>query len=108
MSHRLSSRRRRRRRRRLGATAGGPTEVEWHLDAQDLRPVLRWVEAADGDGVGGVTIAAGHTVRQVDTYLDTKDRRLDRAGYSVRVRRSGRARPGATMKSLLSHRPPPA
>jgi CHAD domain-containing protein len=92
----------------LGATAGGPTEVEWHLDAQDLRPVLRWVEAADGDRVGGVTIAAGHTVRQVDTYLDTKDRRLDRAGYSVRVRRSRRARPEATLKSLVANGSAPA
>ena len=61
----------------------------------------RWIEAAAGArGIGEVTIAAGHTVRQVDTYLDTKDRRLDRAGYTVRVRRLPRTAPEATLKSL--------
>jgi triphosphatase len=75
-----------------------PEELEWQLDAQDLRPVLRWIEAA-ADGVGGVAIARGRTVNQIDTYLDTADRRLDRAGYSVRLRQAGR-RSEATLKSL--------
>jgi CHAD domain-containing protein len=83
------------------ATDGRPRELEWQLDAHDLRPVLRWIEAAAGDG-GGVSIGSGRTVNQVDTYLDTDDRRLDRAGYSVRVRRARNGRPEATMKSLAS------
>jgi CHAD domain-containing protein len=75
-----------------------PQELEWQLDAQDLRPVVRWIEAA-GDR-GGVAIGPGRTVNQLDTYLDTDDRRLDRAGYSVRLRRA-RGRPAeATLKSL--------
>ena len=36
------------------------TEIEWQLDAHDLRPVLRWVEAnVGGDGVDSVTIGRG-------------------------------------------------
>src|SRR4029077_268532 len=76
------------------------TEPEWQLDAQDLRPVTRWIEAAAVDGSDSLAIAGSHIVNHVDTYLDTKDRRLDRAGFSVRVRRSRRRRPEATLKSL--------
>jgi CHAD domain-containing protein len=77
------------------------TEIEWQLDAQDLRPVLRWIEnVTAGDGDDGVTVTPGPTVNHVDTYLDTEDRRLDRAGYSVRLRRSRRLPPEATLKSL--------
>jgi CHAD domain-containing protein len=39
-----------------------------------------------------------------DTYVDTVDRRLDRAGYSVRLRRAGRDAPEATLKSLEGER----
>jgi CHAD domain-containing protein len=76
------------------------TELEWQLDAQDLRPITRWIEAAAADGSDSVAIAGSHIVNHVDTYLDTKDRRLDRAGFSVRVRRSRRRTPEATLKSL--------
>jgi len=82
------------------------TELEWQLDAQDLRPVLRWIAAAGNDG-DGVVIQAGHTVNHVDTYLDTKDRRLDRAGYTVRLRRSRRRQTEATLKSLSQNGAPP-
>lgn len=82
------------------------TEIEWQLEAQDLRPVLRWIEnvAAD-EGDEGITVTPGPTVNHVDTYLDTEDRRLDRAGYSVRLRRSRRLQPEATLKSLDGIRP---
>jgi CHAD domain-containing protein len=83
--------------------AAPPEELEWQLDAQDLRPVLRWIEASAG--AGGVAIAAGHTLSQVDTYLDTADRRLDRAGYTVRLRRVRGRPPEATLKSLGSDGP---
>src|SRR6266545_393421 len=78
------------------------SELEWQFDAQDLRPVRRWIDAAAAAGDDAVTIGPGKTVSQVDTYLDTPDRRLERAGYSVRVRRSRQLPAEATMKSLAS------
>src|SRR5690349_4354021 len=78
------------------------SELEWQFDAQDLRPVQRWIDAAAAAGDNGVTIAPGKTINQVDTYLDTPDRRLERAGYSVRVRRRAKPPAEATMKSLAN------
>src|SRR5437899_2119554 len=72
-----------------------PVEVEWQFDAVDLRPVERWLAAR---GLVGEQPA----VRRLrDDYLDTTDWRLHRAGYSLRVRRSGRASE-ATLKSLAT------
>ena len=73
----------------------GPVEIEWQFDALDLRPVERWlaglpslaVEAGDG---GTVTALAKTPRRLVDSYLDTDDWRLARAGFVVRTRRRGR------------------
>jgi CHAD domain-containing protein len=76
------------------------SEVEWQFDAQDLRPVRRWLDASAASGDRAVSIAPGTTINQVDTYLDTADRRLERAGYSVRVRRRPKLPAEATMKSL--------
>ena len=72
-----------------------PVEIEWQFDALDLRPVERWlaglpslaVEAADG---GTVTALAKTPRRLVDSYLDTDDWRIARAGFVVRTRRRGR------------------
>lgn len=74
-------------------------EIEWQLDAPDLGVVLRWIESSAA-AANGVSIAAGRTLNLVDTYLDTEDRRLERAGYTLRVRREGRLPPEATLKSL--------
>jgi CHAD domain-containing protein len=83
-------------------TASDAREVEWQFDAVDLRPVVRWLEAPDDAGGPEFTAAAGGSVTQVDVYLDTDDRRFQRAGYALRVRRVGRARIGseATLKGL--------
>src|SRR4051794_16111059 len=82
------------------------TEIEWQLDAHDLRPVLRWVEeAVANNGSNPVTIGRGPTLNQVDTYLDTADRRIERAGYAVRLRKAPRRPNEATLKSLASERP---
>jgi len=86
------------------AQAASEREIEWQLEAQDLRLVLRWIEVA-ADGANGVTITPGRTVNNVDTYLDTADRRLDRAGFSVRMRRTRRGAAEATLKSLDGARP---
>jgi CHAD domain-containing protein len=75
-------------------------EVEWQLEAQDLRVVQRWLATAAANANGGVAIGQAQTETYVDTYVDTADRRLDRAGFSVRLRRSGRRVPEVTLESL--------
>jgi CHAD domain-containing protein len=87
----------------MAAETASEREIEWQLDAQDLRLVLRWIEVA-AESANGITITPGRTVTNRDTYVDTADRRLDRAGFSVRLRRAGRDRPEATLKSLDSER----
>jgi triphosphatase len=74
---------------------GDPVEIEWQFDALDLRPVERWlatlptlaIETKDG---GTVTALARPPRRLVDSYLDTDDWRIARAGFVVRTRRRGR------------------
>lgn len=85
-------------------------EIEWQFDAVDLRPVERWL-AAWGDRSGveredsfdlpgrGLRVSPGATRRLTDTYIDTEDWRLYRAGFTLRVRRGGGAAE-ATLKSL--------
>ncbi|HYU93501.1 MAG TPA: CYTH domain-containing protein, partial [Actinomycetota bacterium] len=68
-------------------------EVEWQFDAIDTRPVERWLSAA------GDVVSKGGMKRFVDTYADTDDWRLYRAGYSLRLRVS-QGGTEATMKSL--------
>ena len=75
-------------------------EIEWQLEAQDLRPVLRWLEHDAADGANGISLERGTTHTHVDTYVDTSDRRLDRAGYSVRLRQTPKLGAEATLKSL--------
>jgi len=87
----------------MAAETASEREIEWQLDAQDLRLVLRWIEVA-AESANGITITPGRTVTNRDTYVDTADRRLDRAGYSVRLRRAGRDAPEATLKSLDGER----
>ena len=80
-----------------GNEPGGhdPVEIEWQFDALDLRPVERWLAALPtlavetGDG-GTVTALARPPRRLVDSYLDTEDWRIVRAGFVVRTRRRGR------------------
>ena len=81
-----------------------PVEVEWQFDALDLRPVERWlatlptlaVETGDG---GPVTALAQTPRRLVDSYLDTDDWRVARAGFVVRTRHRGR-HDEVTMKDM--------
>jgi CHAD domain-containing protein len=68
-------------------------ELEWQFDAIDTRPVERWLNAAGG------FVTQGGTKRFVDTYADTDDWRLYRAGYSLRLR-MGHGETEATMKAL--------
>ena len=74
-----------------------PTEIEWQLDALDLRPVERWLAALPEhapDRPGGAPDAELRAFprpaeRLVDTYLDTSDWRIGRSGFVVRVRHRG-------------------
>jgi len=91
---------------------GAPSdvEIEWQLDALDLRPVERWLavagqvgdiegSAAPGPGPSAVTAVPRGAERLVDTYLDTADWRLARSGHVLRVRhRAGRDE--VTLKSI--------
>ncbi len=103
----------------VGATTVSRTEVEveWQLDALDLRPVERWFGArfghetagadgatSGGTGWGALSVPGFDAVQQpakrlFDTYFDTEDWRLARSGYVLRTRRRG-AGTEATMKDL--------
>ena len=59
-------------------------EIEWQFDAVDLRPVRRWLEARPENVPPA--IRPGPVRELVDTYWDTEDWRLYRAGWSLRAR----------------------
>jgi triphosphatase len=76
-------------------------EIEWQFDVLDVRPVERWLsEQAEN---GEPEIAPGGLREISDTYYDTGDWRLYRAGFALRVRRrKGSGSAEATLKSLES------
>ena len=81
-------------------------DVVWQFDAVDLRPVVRWLDefAEEAESLL-VRINPRASASQVELYLDTDDRRFDRAGYSLTIRRAGRGKAAgaeATMKELDS------
>jgi triphosphatase len=72
-----------------------PVEIEWQFDALDLRPVERWLAtlptlSITGDEQLTITALAKPPRRLVDSYVDTEDWRMVRAGFVVRTRRRGR------------------
>lgn len=73
-------------------------EVEWQFSAFDVRPVARWL---GNTSVPGYTVTPGATKQLHDTYCDTADWRLHRAGFTCRVRQKPT---GAelTLKSMAS------
>ncbi len=74
-------------------------EVEWQLASTDLGSVRRWL--ADHGTIGGLVLEPRTTQQIFDTYLDTDDWRIHRAGFALRIRsESGKAE--ATLKSLKS------
>lgn len=80
-----------------GSMAVDHEEIEYQFDAVDVRPVQRWLVSSSPDS--GISISPGSTKDLVDTYLDTEDWRLYRAGYALRVRAKGDG-VEATVKSL--------
>jgi triphosphatase len=70
-------------------------EIEWQFDALDLRPVERWLATLPTLCIEPyeqttITALAQPPQRLVDSYLDTDDWRMARAGFVVRTRRRGR------------------
>jgi triphosphatase len=71
-------------------------EVEWQLDALDLRPVERWLAAfprilpgrADDTSMV-VAVVAQPVKRTIDVYFDTDDWRIGRSGFVLRIRHQG-------------------
>lgn len=71
-------------------------EVEWQFDALDVRLVTRWLEGYSTNGVS-VTFSGERDI--ADSYLDTEDWSMYRAGYALRIReKDGKAE--ATMKRI--------
>jgi len=76
-------------------------EVEWQLACTDLGSVRRWL--ADHGTIDGLVLEPRSTLQIFDTYLDTDDWRIHRAGFALRIRsESGKSE--ATLKSLHSAR----
>ena len=88
-----------------GTAEGDAREIEWQLTAPDLGPVRRWLERhADLDDL---SIEPLPTQQLHDTYLDTEDWRVFRAGFALRLREKSERRKGhveATLKGLRSAR----
>jgi CHAD domain-containing protein len=74
-------------------------EIEWQLEADDLESVESWLE--EHPSASGLAVVRGATKELTDTYYDTEDWRLYRAGFALRVRRDGEGAE-ATMKALAS------
>jgi CHAD domain-containing protein len=74
-------------------------EKEWQLACADLGTVRRWL--ADHGTIEGLLVEPRAPLQIFDTYLDTDDWRIHRAGYALRIRsESGKSE--ATLKSLHS------
>jgi len=73
--------------------------VEWQLACADLGSVHRWL--SDHGTIDGLVLEPCPTLQIVDTYLDTEDWRIHRAGFALRIR-SGSGKSEATLKSLRS------
>jgi len=76
-------------------------EVEWQLACTDLGSVRRWL--TEHGTIEGLVLDPRSTLQILDTYLDTDDWRIHRAGFALRIRsESGKSE--ATLKSLHSAR----
>src|ERR1700688_3083912 len=74
-------------------------EGQCQLASTDLGAVRRWL--ADHGTIGGLVLEPRSTLQIFDTYLDTDDWRIHRAGFALRIRsESGKSE--ATLKSLHS------
>ena len=75
-------------------------EVEWQLASTDLASVRRWLD--DHGTIDGLVLEPRSTLKIFDTYFDTDDWRIHRAGFALRIR-SEAGKSEATLKSLRSN-----
>jgi CHAD domain-containing protein len=75
-------------------------EVEWQLASTDLASVRRWLD--DHGTIDGLVLEPRSTLKIFDTYFDTDDWRIHRAGFALRIR-SEDGKSEATLKSLRSN-----
>jgi triphosphatase len=75
-------------------------EVEWQLASTDLASVRRWLD--DHGTIEGLVLEPRSTLKIFDTYFDTEDWRIHRAGFALRIR-SEDGKSEATLKSLRSN-----
>ena len=84
--------------RTKGLSATDHQEIEWQFDAGELESVEGWL-GRQYSGSSGLIVAPESTLEITDTYYDTGDWRFYRAGYALRVRKTGNE-VESTMKSL--------
>src|SRR3984957_20681319 len=77
------------------------SEVEGQQASPDLAPVRRWLD--EHRTVDGLVLEPRSTLKIFDTYYDTDDWRIHRAGFALRIR-SEDGKSEATLKSLRSNR----
>lgn len=75
---------------------GAQLEVEWQFNAVDVRPVARWLEAYQPDGI---SVVHAKERRLSDAYFDTSGWSIHRAGYTCRLRWDG-SHGELTLKSM--------
>jgi triphosphatase len=85
---------------RLDPTHKDGREVEWQLASTDLASVRRWLD--DHDTIDGLVLEPQSTLQIFDTYFDTDDWRIYRAGFALRIR-SEAGKSEVTLKSLRSN-----
>ncbi len=79
----------------------GHRQREWQLTAADLGAVHRWL--TEHQTIEGLLIEHRSPVQVHDTYLDTSDWRIRRAGFALRVRNAA-GESAATLKELRPSR----
>ncbi|MDE2448578.1 MAG: CHAD domain-containing protein [Gammaproteobacteria bacterium] len=84
------------------ARGGEAREVEWQLTAPDLGAVGRWLDRHAH--LDDLSIEPLPAQQLHDTYLDTEDWRLFRAGFALRLRDKKKGHAEATLKGLRSAR----
>jgi len=83
------------------------TEQEWQFSTQDLQPARHWL-ATQPHETSQRRLIARPTLALQDTYYDSADWMIFRAGYALRLRQSREAdaaSPGETELTLKSLRP---
>ena len=84
------------------ARGGEAREVEWQLTAPDLSAVRRWLDRHAR--LDELSIEPLPAQQLHDTYLDTEDWRVFRAGFALRLREKKKGQVEATLKGLRSAR----